>query len=73
MAFVLNEHNVTWSVMASSSSPATLITTSTDLMEDPLLTFAPLFAEPKGLPPQRQRSHMIQLVVVSVPVAVRPY
>jgi hypothetical protein len=42
-------------------------------MEDLLLEFGLLFAEPSGLPPQCQRDHKIQLLPGTEPVVVRLY
>jgi hypothetical protein len=46
---------------------------SGEVLEELLLRFAALFAEPTGLPPQRQRCHQICLLPGTLPVAVRPY
>lgn len=42
-------------------------------LDTSLSGFALVFAEPKGLPPQRQISHSINLAPGSSPVCVRPY
>jgi hypothetical protein len=42
-------------------------------MADMLLHFNSLLAKPAGLPSQRKRSHQIQLLPGTTPVAVRPY
>jgi hypothetical protein len=42
-------------------------------MEDLLAQFACVFADPKGLPPQRELSHRINLLPGTAPVAVRLY
>ena len=43
------------------------------LLDDILTSFADVFAEPSGLPPQRGRAHSIHLLPGAAPVAVRPY
>jgi len=43
------------------------------LLDDVLASFADVFAEPFGLPPQRGRAHSIRLLPGTAPVAVRPY
>jgi hypothetical protein len=52
LAFVRNGHRVLWT-MTSTSPHAALHTMSTDLMEELLIKFSPLFQEPAGLPPPR--------------------
>jgi hypothetical protein len=42
--------------------PASLCTTSADIVDELLLTFTPLFTEPSGLPPLRQCCHQICLL-----------
>jgi hypothetical protein len=42
-------------------------------MEDLLQQYNELFAEPRGLPPPRQRSHRIRLLSGTEAIAVRPY
>jgi hypothetical protein len=44
-----------------------------DVLEDLLLHFNNLFADPTGLPPVRPRCHQINLLPGTLPVAVRPY
>jgi hypothetical protein len=46
---------------------------STNLMEEVLIEFSPLFQEPAGLPPPRSRCHRTQLLPGTAPVAMRPY
>jgi hypothetical protein len=50
-----------------------ITTVSGDVMGELLLRFASLFAEPTGLPSQRQRCHQIRLLPGTSPVAVRLY
>jgi hypothetical protein len=50
-----------------------IATVSDDVMGDLLLRFAPLFAKPTGLPPQRHRCHQIRLLPGTPPVVVHPY
>jgi hypothetical protein len=44
-----------------------------EIMEELLLEYAPLFQEPSGLPPHRNRTHHIHLLPGMGPVAVCPY
>jgi hypothetical protein len=44
-----------------------------NLLQAVLNEFAPIFAEPTGMPPPRSRDHRITLVLGSALVAVRPY
>lgn len=72
IAFVHNGHRVIWS--AASSSPRALLDTVTpNLMAKLLHEFAPLFAEPTGLPPQRSRCHRIRLLPDTEAVAMHLY
>jgi hypothetical protein len=43
------------------------------LLDELLVAFAEVFAEPRGLPPERGRTHRIILKPNTTPVAVRPY
>jgi hypothetical protein len=71
--FVRDGHTVLWSAERPAPAPPALLTVSSNLMEDLLLGFAPLFTEPTGLPPQRGRCHQIRLLPGTPPVVVRPY
>jgi hypothetical protein len=44
-----------------------------ELMDELLHEFLPLFQEPTGLPPARNRAHHIHLLPSTAVVAVRPY
>jgi hypothetical protein len=57
----------------STSPRVALHTMSTNLMEEVLIEFSPLFQEPAGLPPPRSRCHRTQLLPGTAPVAMRPY
>ena len=59
----------------ATPSDATAATSPGDrpLLDDILTSFADVFAEPSGLPPQRGRAHSIHLLPGAAPVAVRPY
>jgi hypothetical protein len=74
LSFERNGHTVRWSASAPPEplGPA-IAAASGDVMGELLLCFAPLFAEPTGLPPHRQRFHQIRLLPGTPPVAVRPY
>jgi hypothetical protein len=74
MAFVCNEHWVTWSAPdTATASPTSLLATSGDIMEELLGEFDPLFAAPTNLPPPWAREHRIQLILGTTPVAGLPY
>jgi hypothetical protein len=74
LSFERNGHTVRWSASAPPKplGPA-IAAASGDIMGELLLHFVPLFAEPTGLPPHRQRCHQIRLLPGTPPVAVRPY
>jgi len=59
----------------SSPTPRIRVTTaaSESLLDELLADFGDVFAEPKGLPPQRARDHAIVLKPDAAPVVVRPY
>jgi hypothetical protein len=63
MSFKRHGRAVKWSASAPLESLVSTIATATgDVMEALLLRSAPLFAEPRGLPPSRQRCHQIRLL-----------
>jgi hypothetical protein len=72
MAFVRNGHHVLWTT-ADAPPQASLLSTKGDLLQELLLHFDVLFAEPTGLPPPRDSCHHIHLLPGTPPVAVRPY
>jgi len=59
----------------SSPTPRIRVTTaaSESLLDELLADFGDVFAEPKGLPPQRARDHAIVLKPDAAPVVVRLY
>jgi hypothetical protein len=74
LSFERNGRTVRWSASALPKPLGPAITAASgDVMGELLLHFAPLFAEPTGLPPHRQRCHQIRLLLGTPPVAVRPY
>jgi hypothetical protein len=73
LVFVCDGHRVVWHASDAAAPPTTLMSTHDDLMDELLSAFAPLVDEPTGLPPPRQRSHHIQSLPGTAPVAVRPY
>jgi uncharacterized protein YjiK len=54
MAFICNTHRVLWTIADTPPQPL-LLTAEGDLMEELLLHFNDLFAEPTGLPPPWNR------------------
>jgi hypothetical protein len=73
IAFVRDRQHVLWSASEPGDSQSTLLATSSDLMEELLLQFHQVFAEPTGLPPARGRVHRIRLQPGTPSVAVCPY
>jgi hypothetical protein len=61
IAFVRDGHRVRWSAPETGDPQSTLLATSLDLMEELLLQFQQVFAEPTGLPLARGRVHHIYL------------
>jgi hypothetical protein len=55
IAFVRNGYHILWTAVGSPTPSPCLAAVSTDLMEDLLQSFAPLFDTPIGLPPPRDR------------------
>ena len=63
-----------WTGVAPTSTQGSCTATSSaPLLDDLLADYADVFAEPRGLPPQRARNHYIVLKPEASPVAVRPY
>ncbi|CAH9076384.1 unnamed protein product [Cuscuta epithymum] len=50
-----------------------MVGATADTLEDILGTYAEIFSDLQGLPPQRSRDHRIELVPGAKPVSVRPY
>ena len=74
VSFQHQGRQVSWSDVAVRRPPLLAATTTPDALLDELLhSFAGVFTEPAGLPPQRTRDHAIVLKPGSTPVAVRPY
>jgi hypothetical protein len=73
ISFVRDGHGVLWTTVNLASSTPAALATIDDFIEDLLLRFAGLFAEPTSLPPAHLRCHQIQLLPGTPPVAVRPY
>jgi hypothetical protein len=76
LAFVRNNHWVNWSAAAAGSTPTPpplLLAMDSELMDELLQEFTPLFQEPTRLPPARSRAHRIHLLPDTAPIAVRQY
>jgi hypothetical protein len=74
LSFERNGRTVRWSASAPPEPLGSAIAAASgDVMGELLLRFAPLFTEPTGLPPHRQRCHQIRLLPSTPPVAVHPY
>jgi hypothetical protein len=74
MSFKRHGRIVHWSGSAPPEPLGpTIAAASSDVMGKLLLRFTPLFTEPTGLSPQRQRCHLIRLLPGTPPVVVRPY
>ena len=73
MSFWLGDHEVCWHGVAGPSSPGLRACSADGLLATLLDEFAPVFAEPSGMPPPRTRDHTITLVPGAQPVVVRPY
>jgi hypothetical protein len=68
-----NGHQVLWQTTDDSSAQPVLMAGDADLLVDLLSSFSKLFAEPIGLPPQRDLCHEICLLPGTPQVAMRPY
>nr|AAL82656.1 retrotransposon protein, putative, unclassified [Oryza sativa Japonica Group]AAM18147.1 Putative gag-pol polyprotein [Oryza sativa Japonica Group] len=66
-------HRVTLHGLPGHQRPRALACAPAALLDSLLEEFADVFTEPTGLPPARDRSHRIQLLPGTAPVAVRPY
>jgi hypothetical protein len=64
ISFVRDGHWVLWWAVHTSPTPALLAATTEDVMDELLQQYGTLFATPTGLPPARQRSHRIRLLLV---------
>jgi len=73
MLFWRHDHRVQWSGNRTQINPRVTATATVDFLTALLDEFADLFAEPKGLPPQRTFDHRIHLLPGTPPIAVRPY
>jgi hypothetical protein len=74
MTFQRQGRTISWTSVASPSTPALRATVDADALLDALLlAYGEVFADPKGLPPKRAHDHRITLKPDAQPVAVRPY
>jgi hypothetical protein len=73
MGFVHNGHRIFWTAATLTPELSAITSASSDLFEELLLQFAPIFEEPTGLPPEGERSHRICLLPGTPPVVVRLY
>ena len=73
MSFWRGGRRMRWCGTAAPKGPALQACIGADLLTAILEEFAPVFAEPSGMPPARTRDHCINLLPGSAPVAVRPY
>jgi hypothetical protein len=72
MAFMRDGHHILWCA-ADARGPQPCLHAMSIVMMAELLHFESVFAEPKGLPSQRGRSHQIRLLPGMELVVVRPY
>jgi hypothetical protein len=73
LSFTYHDKAICRSDVAAPREPLVPVTTAPSLLDELLVFFAGVFAEPTGLPPQRTRDHTIVLKPGALPVAVRPY
>jgi hypothetical protein len=74
MTFQQAGRTISWSGVPFIESASLGMTVATEpLLAALLYSFATVFAEPTGLPPQRAHDHRIILKAGAQPVAVRPY
>jgi hypothetical protein len=73
MAFWYNGRLHHWSGMDSPCVAACAIADPWAVLVELLQSYADIFEEPRGLPPDRRHDHRIHLVPGYSPVAVRPY
>jgi hypothetical protein len=84
LSFTQNGRLLCWHGVVGSEVPALSATTTGGpvpsastaggpLLDAMLASFDDVFAEPRGLPPQRGRDHAIHLLSGAPPMAVRPY
>jgi len=77
----LSKGNVVWAVAiieqpeqaTEQSQQATTYSEVPNQIQEVLMQFAPIFAEPQGLPPHREYDHAISLHPTVAPVNARPY
>lgn len=73
MTFWNGDHHVKWSGIGASPTVHAATLASKDVLNLLLHEFQDVFAEPSGLPPQRQLDHRIHLLPDTGPVVVHPY
>ena len=62
MSFWHRDHRVLWHGIAGVPTPSLRACRADNLLDALLADFAPVFAEPQGLPPARACDHHITLV-----------
>jgi hypothetical protein len=73
MAFLRDGRSV-WFISCGGVAPSLhTIQIQDNLLDTLLSTYTDIFAEPRGLTPQRRHDHHIHLLLGTAPVVVRPY
>lgn len=73
LSFWRHGRTVRWTGIGGTPARCVAISSSRELLEALLSSFADIFEEPRGLPPPRRHDHRIHLMPNAAPVAVRPY